>query len=73
MAYDLCCEERELVAARGVLTDREAAAAALAAHLEEGLTIMGAGCVGESECEACWIRTERRIGGRDWSAVQWMT
>ena len=35
------------MAARGELTDREAAATAFAAVLEEGLTIMSAGCVGE--------------------------
>ena len=53
MAYDLCCEERELVAARGVLADREAAAAAVfAAHLEEGLTIMGAGKVYGRMCQS---------------------
>ena len=44
MAYDLCCE-KELAEARGVLTDRGTAAAAFAAVLEDGLTIIGAGCV----------------------------
>ena len=38
------------MAARGVLTAREAAVAAFAAHLEDGLTIMSAGCVGGGKC-----------------------